>query len=97
MGIWWACLEEFQILVSWNKELEKVRQRVARKVRKCIKKKYTSMGRAKQRERSVAPRATVYNGLGFVLHGMDFYDHLHTTGWVAYILFHELVPCYMSH
>lgn len=48
MGIQWACLEEFHILVSWNKGLERVRQGVVRQVRECIKKEHTFHGKKGQ-------------------------------------------------
>lgn len=40
---------------------------------------------------------TMYNDLGFMTHGMGFYDHLCTTSCVAHALLHELVAYYMSH
>lgn len=52
--------------------------------------------RPEQRERSVAQTTTMYNDLGFMSHGMGFYDHLHNTSCVAHAPLRELVAYYMS-
>lgn len=53
--------------------------------------------RPEQRERSVAQMTTLYNDLGFMSHGVGFYDHLRTTSCVAHSLLCELVAYHMSH
>lgn len=70
--------------MSWNKELERVKQGVARKVREFIKNTLPWEEGPEQRERSVAQTATVYNDLGLLSHGVGFYDHLHSKGCIVH-------------
>lgn len=41
------------VLVSWNKELERVRRGVVIKVKEFLRKEYTSMGRGARTKRKV--------------------------------------------
>lgn len=38
----------------------------------------------------------MYNDLGFMSHGVGFYDHFRTISYVAHSLLRELVAYYMS-
>lgn len=97
MRVLWARLEEFQALVSWNKELERVRRGVARKVREFIRKEYTSVGRRVRAKRKVA--AQQFPGtMVWVWRNMAWaFSLIPTTGCTARALSCDLVLYYTSH